>query len=90
MFVNVPNVVFEPQSLQPISAGVHLSSTRASTRQTDGMPDPDDQLTVVATSRGPWWRICSRGVCIVDPIGARLLERYRALLVSQGRPVPPA
>jgi hypothetical protein len=37
---------------------------------------------------GCCWQICAGGVCLRDRSGARLMERYRALLVSQGRAAP--
>ena len=49
----------------------------------------DEQLHVVVTSEGVVWRICSGGTCLTDASGLRLMERYAALLVSQGRRVPP-
>lgn len=49
----------------------------------------DDRIEVVMTSTGCQWRICSRGVCLTDHSGLRLLERYEALLISQGKRVPP-
>ena len=52
-------------------------------------PQSDEQLHVVVTSEGVAWRICSGGVCLTDASGLRLMERYAALLVSQGRRVPP-
>jgi hypothetical protein len=51
--------------------------------------DQGDRLHVVVDAAGGCcWEICAGGVCLQDRCGARLLERYRALLVSQGRPVP--
>ena len=48
-----------------------------------------DQLQVVADAAGgATWRICSRGTCIEDRCGVRLMSRYRDLLISQGRMVP--
>lgn len=51
--------------------------------------DHADQLSVVVDDAGGVaWQICSGGICLRNRCGARLLEEYRALLVSQGRPVP--
>jgi hypothetical protein len=48
-----------------------------------------DQLQVVADAAGgACWRICSRGICLEDRCGVRLMSRYRDLLISQGRPAP--
>jgi hypothetical protein len=48
-----------------------------------------DRLHVVADAAGGCcWEICVGGICLQDRSGARLMERYRALLVSQGRPAP--
>ena len=48
----------------------------------------DDQLVVVRTEYGAMWQVCSRGVCVQAHSGERLMELYRQLLISQGRPVP--
>lgn len=48
----------------------------------------DDQLVVVRTEHGAMWQVCSRGVCVQAHSGVRLIEAYRQLLISQGRPVP--
>lgn len=37
---------------------------------------------------GTGWQICSGGVCLLDRSGPALMEKYRALRLSQGRPVP--
>lgn len=51
--------------------------------------DHADQLSVVVDDAGGVaWQICSGGICLRNRCGARLLEDYRALLVSQGKPVP--
>jgi hypothetical protein len=51
--------------------------------------DRADQLRVVADDAGSaCWEICSGGICLRDRSGPSLMERYRALLVSQGRAVP--
>jgi hypothetical protein len=50
--------------------------------------DPDGLHVVVNAAGGATWRICSRGTCIEDRCGARLMARYRDLLISQGRPAP--
>jgi len=43
-----------------------------------------DRLQVVADDAGGCcWEICWGGVCVRDRSGARLRERYRALLTSQ-------
>jgi hypothetical protein len=43
------------------------------------------QLQVVADAAGgATWRICSRGICLEDRCGVRLMARYRDLLISQG------
>ena len=34
------------------------------------------------------WRICSNGTCLTDYSGRRLLNRYQALLIDQGKPLP--
>lgn len=48
-----------------------------------------DQLQVVIDAAGSaCWRICSRGTCLEDRNGARLMARYRDLRISQGRPAP--
>lgn len=48
-----------------------------------------DQLTVVDhPDLGGCWQICSGGVCLQDCCGHAIMERYRALRISQGRPVP--
>lgn len=49
----------------------------------------DGCIEVIQTERGVQWRICSGGVCLTDGSGLRLLERYEALLISQGKRVPP-
>lgn len=49
----------------------------------------DGQLMVINTPHGGMWRICSGGTCLYAHSGLRLLEQYRALLISQGHPVPP-
>jgi hypothetical protein len=52
-------------------------------------PDPGDRLHVVADAAGSCcWQICAGVVCLQDRSGARLMELYRALLVSQGRAAP--
>jgi len=53
------------------------------------MDDADDRLHVVEVEGRPgrWWRICSGGQCLVNRNLHRVMEAYRALLVSQGRPV---
>ena len=48
----------------------------------------DDQLVVVRTESGAMWQVCSGGVCVQAHSGVRLMELYRQLLISQGRPVP--
>lgn len=48
----------------------------------------DDQLVVVRTEHGAMWQVCSGGVCVQAHSGVRLMELYRQLLISQGRPVP--
>jgi hypothetical protein len=48
-----------------------------------------DQLQVVTDAAGGCcWRICSRGICLEDRDGARLMARYRDLRISQGRLAP--
>ncbi len=49
----------------------------------------DGQLVVIATAKGALWQVCSGGVCVQAHSGVRLIEAYRQLLISQGRPVPP-
>lgn len=49
----------------------------------------DGQVTVVMTVKGAMWQVCSGGTCVRAHSGVRLIEQYRALLVSQGRLVPP-
>ena len=49
----------------------------------------DGQLVVVVSEKGALWQICSGGVCVQAHSGARVIELYRQLLISQGRPVPP-
>jgi hypothetical protein len=52
--------------------------------------DIDGLLHVVTADSRPGerlWRICSGGSCLVHRNLQRLMESYRALLVSQGRPV---
>ena len=46
------------------------------------------EARILDAAGGAAWEICSGGVCLQDRNGARLMARYRALLVSQGRPVP--
>jgi hypothetical protein len=46
-------------------------------------------IEVVDTEHGAMWQACVGGVCVRAHSGVQLLELYRALLVSQGRPVPP-
>lgn len=40
-------------------------------------------MVAVATDAGVRWMICSRGVCLYDESGARLMRRYAALLDMQ-------
>jgi len=40
------------------------------------------------TPEGLQWRICSGGTCLSDHSGRRLLERYQALLIDQGKELP--
>jgi hypothetical protein len=49
----------------------------------------DGQLVVVNTSSGAMWQVCIGGTCVRAHSGVRLMEQYRALLISQGRLVPP-
>ena len=52
--------------------------------------DIDGLLHVVTAENRPGqrlWRICSGSSCLVHRNLQRLLESYRALLVSQGREV---
>lgn len=49
----------------------------------------DGQLTVVNTTKGAMWQVCWRGTCLQAHSGARLMEQYRALLISKGLVVPP-
>jgi len=52
--------------------------------------DIDGQLQVVTADSRPGqrlWRICSGGSCLVNRNLGRLMEAYRALLISQGQPV---
>lgn len=48
----------------------------------------DGQLVVVKTEQGAMWQVCSGGTCVQAHSGMRLMELYRQLLISQGRPVP--
>lgn len=48
----------------------------------------DDQMVVIDSPQGALWQICSGGVCVQAHSGVRLMELYRQLLISQGRPVP--
>jgi len=48
----------------------------------------DGILEVIQNAHGPMWRICSDGVCLTDFSGGRLLERYQALLIDQGKEAP--
>jgi len=43
---------------------------------------------VTDAAGGCCWRICSRGICLEDRDGARLMARYRDLRISQGRMAP--
>jgi hypothetical protein len=52
--------------------------------------DIDGQLQVVTADSRPGqrlWRICSGGSCLVNRNLERLMEAYRARLISQGREV---
>ena len=49
----------------------------------------DGVLMVVNTAAGAVWQICHGGTCLQDGCGARLMARYRNLLVSDGANVPP-
>ena len=49
----------------------------------------DGQLVVVMTEKGALWQVCAGGVCVQAHSGARVVELYRQLLISQGLPVPP-
>ncbi len=54
------------------------------------MVDVDGLLHVVTADSRPGqrlWRICSGGSCVVHRNLQRLMEAYRALLISQGQPV---
>ncbi len=54
------------------------------------MVDVDGLLHVVTADSRPGqrlWRICSGGSCLVNRSVHRLMEAYRALLISQGQPV---
>ena len=54
-----------------------------------GHQGEDGRLEVVQDRwGGATYRICSRGVCLQDRDGARLMARYADLLRSQGLPVP--
>lgn len=48
----------------------------------------DELRVVVDAAGGTAWEICSGGVCLRDRCGARLMESYRALRISQGRLAP--
>jgi hypothetical protein len=48
----------------------------------------DDVLEVVQDTSGLMWRICTGGVCLTDYSGKRLLQRYQALLIDQGKEMP--
>ena len=60
-----------------------MDSSRPITQSADG------QLVVIATAKGALWQVCSGGVCVQAHSGARVVELYRQLLISQGRVVPP-
>lgn len=50
----------------------------------------DGLLQVVTADERPGqrlWRICSGGSCLCHQNLQKLMEAYRALLISQGRPV---
>jgi hypothetical protein len=49
----------------------------------------DGQLEVIDTPAGAMWQICLGGICVQAHNGEQLLAQYRALRISQGRPVPP-
>ena len=42
-------------------------------------------MVAVATEHGTRWMICSRGVCLYDESGRRLMVRYQALQEMQRR-----
>jgi len=55
----------------------------------DLQSDGGDRLHVVIDEHGSaCWEICAGGVCLRDRCGLKLMERYRALLVSRGQAVP--
>ena len=49
----------------------------------------DGVLVVVNSAAGAVWQICHGDTCLRDGCGARLMARYRNLLVSDGEAVPP-
>lgn len=54
----------------------------------DPQSDDDRLRVVVDDAGGCCWEICSGGVCLRSRSGPAVMERYRALLLSQGRPAP--
>lgn len=54
----------------------------------DDISQPGDGQLHVVTSEGRiLWRICSGGSCLVHRDLRRLMDAYRALLISQGKAV---
>lgn len=51
--------------------------------ESDAAEPGDGQMVTIATDRGARWMICSRGVCLYDDSGRRLMLRYQALLEMQ-------
>ena len=43
----------------------------------------DGQMMAIVTAQGVRWMICSRGVCLYDESGTRLMRRYAALRLEQ-------
>jgi hypothetical protein len=51
--------------------------------QSESAEPGDGQMVAIATDAGVRWMICSRGVCLYDDSGRRLMLRYEALLEMQ-------
>lgn len=54
----------------------------------DPQSDDDRLRVVIDDAGGAAWEICAGGICLRDRCGARVMAKYRALLLSQGRPAP--
>lgn len=53
--------------------------------QSESIEPSDGQMVAIATDHGVRWMICSRGVCLYDESGKRLMVRYQALQEMQRR-----